>query len=178
MFGNKEIEMKKVLLFLCALLIVFSLSSCAKKEAGEYKVGDIGPAGGYIFYDKGKYSDGWRYLEAAPADLRTIAGKPTVDKSDYRYDSGEEDFILGFYRTYSDGTNLYVNGSGKYNKKDCTGTAVGTGNKNTELLVKAMGNMAYIKSKGPEKTSAYAAKICSDLVYNGFNVPTTRPSKY
>jgi len=28
---------------------------------------DIGPAGGYIFYDKGSYSDGWRYLEAAPA---------------------------------------------------------------------------------------------------------------
>jgi hypothetical protein len=28
---------------------------------------DIGPAGGYVFYDKGTYSDGWRYLEAAPA---------------------------------------------------------------------------------------------------------------
>ena len=27
-----------------------------------------GPAGGYIFYDKGEYSDGWRYLEAAPED--------------------------------------------------------------------------------------------------------------
>ncbi len=32
-----------------------------------YIIGDIGPAGGYIFYDKGSYSDGWRYLEAAPA---------------------------------------------------------------------------------------------------------------
>lgn len=30
-----------------------------------YRVGEVGPAGGYIFYDKGKYSDGWRYLEAA-----------------------------------------------------------------------------------------------------------------
>ncbi|MBU4509438.1 DUF1566 domain-containing protein [bacterium] len=28
---------------------------------------DIGPAGGCIFYDKGSYSNGWRYLEAAPA---------------------------------------------------------------------------------------------------------------
>ncbi|MCX7774604.1 MAG: hypothetical protein WHT81_09635 [Rectinemataceae bacterium] len=28
-----------------------------------------GPAGGYIFYDKGSYSDGWRYLEASPHDL-------------------------------------------------------------------------------------------------------------
>jgi hypothetical protein len=31
-----------------------------------YTIGSGGPAGGYIFYDKGNYSDGWRYLEAAP----------------------------------------------------------------------------------------------------------------
>ncbi|MBU4502161.1 MAG: PEGA domain-containing protein [Nanoarchaeota archaeon] len=30
-------------------------------------IGRTGPAGGYIFYDKGNYSDGWQYLEAAPA---------------------------------------------------------------------------------------------------------------
>ena len=29
-------------------------------------IGSLGPAGGYIFYDKGLCSDGWRYLEAAP----------------------------------------------------------------------------------------------------------------
>jgi TolB-like protein len=33
-----------------------------------YKVGDIGPAGGFIFYDKGSNSSGWRYLEAAPVE--------------------------------------------------------------------------------------------------------------
>ncbi len=33
-----------------------------------YSLGDRGPAGGWIFYDKGSYSNGWRYLEAAPGD--------------------------------------------------------------------------------------------------------------
>ena len=34
-----------------------------------FSVGDIGPAGGWVFYDKGYYSDGWRYLEVAPNDI-------------------------------------------------------------------------------------------------------------
>ena len=37
------------------------------EDNGTYALRDIGPAGGYIFYDKGSYSSGWRYLEAAPA---------------------------------------------------------------------------------------------------------------
>ena len=31
-------------------------------------IGNAGPAGGFIFYDKGIFTDGWRYLEASPAD--------------------------------------------------------------------------------------------------------------
>ncbi len=34
-----------------------------------YDVGDTGPSGGIVFYDKGFYSEGWRYAEAAPIDL-------------------------------------------------------------------------------------------------------------
>ena len=34
-------------------------------------VGSEGLAGGIVFYDKGSYSDGWRYLEAAPSDQST-----------------------------------------------------------------------------------------------------------
>jgi hypothetical protein len=33
-----------------------------------YKVGDVGPASSIIFYDKGSYSNGWRYLEATPVE--------------------------------------------------------------------------------------------------------------
>jgi len=36
-------------------------------DGDTYALRDTGPAGGYIFYDKGYYSSGWRYLEAAPA---------------------------------------------------------------------------------------------------------------
>ena len=63
-------------LFLISLLFVFS----CKPEPTEtiepetsppvtYIIGDEGPAGGLVFYDKGDYSDGWRYLEAAPTDF-------------------------------------------------------------------------------------------------------------
>jgi len=35
----------------------------------QYKIGDRGPAGGIVFYDKGNNNDGWRYMEAAPVDF-------------------------------------------------------------------------------------------------------------
>ena len=38
----------------------------------DYKVGDLGPAGGYIFYvDTEDRFEGFTYLEAAPSDLAT-----------------------------------------------------------------------------------------------------------
>ena len=40
-----------------------------------YNIGGIGQAGGYIFYDKGSYSNGWRYMEAAPYDLARTEGQ-------------------------------------------------------------------------------------------------------
>jgi len=34
-----------------------------------YEIGQTGPSNGIIFYDKGVYSNGWRYIEASVADL-------------------------------------------------------------------------------------------------------------
>jgi hypothetical protein len=51
-----------------------------------YKIGDTGPGGGIVFFDKFNNQGGWQYLEAAPADieLRLFAGSPSTDYSDCR----------------------------------------------------------------------------------------------
>jgi len=40
---------------------------------GVFAVGQTGPAGGIIFYDRGRHIDGWRWLEAASRDLTVPA---------------------------------------------------------------------------------------------------------
>ncbi|MDR2782418.1 MAG: fibronectin type III domain-containing protein [Treponema sp.] len=46
-----------------------SVSATSASSPKVYKVGDTGPAGGIVFYDLGFTMNGWRYLEAAPADI-------------------------------------------------------------------------------------------------------------
>jgi hypothetical protein len=48
------------------LTFIITLISCSVSSTKQSKPADTGSAGGYVFYDKGYYSDGWRYLEAAP----------------------------------------------------------------------------------------------------------------
>lgn len=117
-------------------------------------VGKMGPAGGYIFYDKGSYSDGWRYLEAAPAEWSGGSSEPR--------------YVFGYVRTTAQGANMEMG----------TSTQLGKGKSNTAALVNAMGNQAYSSESGGGK-AMYAAKVASDynttvdgVTYNDWFLPS------
>ncbi|MHC1693001.1 MAG: InlB B-repeat-containing protein [Sphaerochaetaceae bacterium] len=108
----------------------------------DYVVGGFGQAGGYVFYDKGSYSDGWRYLEAATSDI-------DLDESD-------DQPIFGYYWATVTGPSTSVGG---------TNIGIGTGEENTAALVTAMGAAAYtLDETSADTTTDYAAKVCADLV--------------
>lgn len=137
---------KKVIgfaLVLCAIVCYVAVSCTSDFVAHEYKVGDIGPAGGYIFYDcdadnetgnaDGLISSlcGWRYLEAAPTDT----GK------------------------YSFG---YLRPDGATNKETSVlGSSIGTGKANTKALVRSMGETTYTTANVSASKNSYAAVSCS-----------------
>jgi hypothetical protein len=100
----------------------------------DYIVGDTGPKGGIIFYDKGSVSDGgWRYLEAAHEDLRVSRDETvSVNGTPEQYFKAHPDLFF-FLRQNNDG------GDGPYDENDLyfdirTDTDIGTGKDNTDLL--------------------------------------------
>ena len=68
-----------------------------------YKIGDTGPAGGFIFYDKGYVSDGWQYLEAASRDAPTAHWGPNVNGTRQGIGTGKQNTAL-IVRTDDTGT--------------------------------------------------------------------------
>jgi hypothetical protein len=82
--------------------------------------GTPGPGGGYVFYDKGESSDGWRYIEAAPSsaefeanwdaavrkcrnlNVNGVAGwrLPTIDELDLMYKNLALNGVGGFSGAY------------------------------------------------------------------------------
>ena len=132
--------MQRLYILLISLLSLFALS-CESFDEIEYEyygtcesiigtisdqLGKTGQAG-IVFYDKGFYSDGWRYLEAAPSDYEFVAqwaeswwGAPYVE----------------------------------------TKTAIGTGKKNTEEIIKVLTE---------DGQKGMAAQLCARLDIDGYN---------
>ena len=81
----------------------------------DYELREAGPAGGYVFYDKGEYTDGWRYLESAPASTEWTG----VDWGGYN-PRGPIEILVGE-----------------------TGTDVGTGMSNTTKILAALEGKYY-----------------------------------
>ncbi|GHU18491.1 hypothetical protein FACS1894163_10550 [Spirochaetia bacterium] len=113
--------------------------SAQAPAAPAYKVGDTGPAGGLIFYDKGNSQGGWRYLEAAPANTEKTAV-----------------WFARLNNTYG----LENAGLSSDEQRTLYMEDIGNGKKNTALLIKAVTNAGEWDT---------AAQVCDELVVNGFD---------
>ena len=112
-----------------------------------YSIGDSGPAGGIVFYDKGYYSEGWRYLEASPVQL-------FYDNSIYDH------FAFGIYRSCPDSDKMEIGSA----------FSIGSGETNTIVLLECLGDAAYVSATSDGvRTENYFARICSEYVLNGFD---------
>ena len=143
-------SIKWIYFLLLILITIVFITSCEPKieEPKIYKVGDIGPAGGYIFYVNDNYlNDGWKYLEAAPAGWYKSINKKWVTNND-------PGIPFGFYWS-----------SQSFGEVGTTDTAIGSGRTNTKALVTAMGDEAYTEEDITKEKSLYAAKVAYD--YNG-----------
>jgi len=65
MISKKKIKIISSVFLSVFILVFLSFTGTIFADPTDYDIGDVGPAGGFIFYDKGYDSDGWRYLEAA-----------------------------------------------------------------------------------------------------------------
>jgi hypothetical protein len=81
---------KRLILVICLFSAAVFMFNNIDAKAVEYKIGDKGPAGGWIFYDKGDSKGGWRYLEAAPEDQGSNAFYGCVNTYKVRGNSNKE----------------------------------------------------------------------------------------
>lgn len=116
-------------------------------DSGTYPIGGTGPAGGHIFYDKGSYSNGWRYLEAAPVSTEW---------------TGKE---WGSYVTIWWGSGMYIDVGVEIGG---TETGIGTGQSNTTIIVTWLNNNSDDTLGDVTYKTDRAAYLCDALVYGGY----------
>jgi len=103
-----------------------------------------------------------RYLEAAPHDVHVLGdGTITCDAAaaGYDQDAAASKFVFGFHRETASGDNI---AAGTY-------SFLGAGEINTQNLVSLMGGDAYTGSSGDGVTPYYPARLCDELVHNGYD---------
>jgi len=76
-----------------------------------YKIGDIGPAGGIVFFDRGFYGDGWRCLEAAPA-----GSEFTAQWGAFQHDIANTVTAIGFGKQNTQLVTEQLKASGETNR--------------------------------------------------------------
>jgi hypothetical protein len=104
-----------------------------------YNVGETGPANGIVFYDKGVFSDGWRYLEVAPVETE-------FNRVEWGAYTG-----LATYGSESSFRSRNISG---------TETVIGSGKRNTELIVGRLNQWGE---------NGRAAQLCTSLNFNGYS---------
>jgi len=119
--------------------VIFLLTTCALEIANV-----IGPGGGYVYYDKGNYKDGWRYKECSPFDIGELkdiddaslskALRSCIDQSDewyaYNWEIPDEADMKKILECFSYGLTrfspdyYYLSINGKYIKTVAKGDPV------------------------------------------------------
>ena len=137
----------------------------ATKEG--YAVGDMGPAGGYVFYDDAEgYDednngtidpDEWDYLDDNKEYV--LNGNRFLEVAPLGWHDGSDDpvYVFGYYRP--EGTNVTVG----------TSSRLGNGDYNTILLTAFMKDTAYTNETLNDEKAVYAAKVCQDYIGGGYD---------
>jgi len=103
---------RKAFFVFVALVACSGLSAQQTAPANRtYAIGDTGPAGGIVFYDRGFVADGWRYLEAAPASTDFDA-----EWGAYGQDVAGTDTAVGSGKRNTRLIAAHLNGRGQSNR--------------------------------------------------------------